>query len=218
MRGMTMTESAISGRRNARVTIDRTRQASGDEARRRAMHAAMTAISELGADRIRMSDIAERAGMSTGHILYHFGHKDRLLYEVLTWSEADLRERFRTDLALLDSPQAKLARFVDVYLPDDRTDERWALWTQVLSRPLSTDDDSAGLVSLTAAWEEILTLIVAEGQEAAVFVDLDAVDFAIRSRALLDGLALDVTTGSPRWKDRSINAFALAALERELLV
>ncbi|CAM5465985.1 hypothetical protein SCALM49S_08978 [Streptomyces californicus] len=63
----------------ARVPIDRKRQSSGDEARERAMRAAMGVIAEKGVAAVRMSDIAARAGMSTGHILYHFGKKGRLL-------------------------------------------------------------------------------------------------------------------------------------------
>src|SRR6478735_12840781 len=66
----------------ARVPIDRKRQPSGDEARERAMRAAISVIAEKGTAALRMSDIAARAGMSTGHILYHFGKKDRLLLEV----------------------------------------------------------------------------------------------------------------------------------------
>ncbi|MFE3074405.1 TetR family transcriptional regulator [Streptomyces sp. NPDC059247] len=42
-----------------------------------------------------MSDIAARAGMSTGHILYPFGRKDRLLLEVPAWSQADLWDRLQ---------------------------------------------------------------------------------------------------------------------------
>lgn len=34
---------------------------------------------------------------------------------------------------------------------------------------------------------------------------------------MLDGIALDVLSGHPRWKDTSARGFALAAIERELL-
>lgn len=117
-----------------RAPADRKRQPSGDEARGRAMRAAISAIAEKGTAAVRMSDIAARAGMSTGHILYHFGRKDRLLLEVLAWSEADLGARFQQAADEAASPAEKLALFVRFYLPRHQGDERYALWTQVLAQ------------------------------------------------------------------------------------
>lgn len=47
----------------------------------------MTAIAEDGLAALTMSALAKRLGTSGGHILYYFGSKDRLLLEVLGWSE-----------------------------------------------------------------------------------------------------------------------------------
>src|SRR5260221_4122699 len=77
-------------RRVPRRTIPR-----GEAARRRAMEAAIAAVAELGGDRGRMVDIAARAGMSTGHILYFVGRTDARLLEGLPAGEPDLVERLR---------------------------------------------------------------------------------------------------------------------------
>src|SRR5260370_41282349 len=76
----------------------------GEAARRRAMEAAIDAGAELGGDRVRMADIAARAGMSTGHILYFFGRKDALLLEALRWSGQDLIEPLQAALSRRRSP------------------------------------------------------------------------------------------------------------------
>ncbi|WP_223206338.1 TetR/AcrR family transcriptional regulator [Streptomyces xanthii] len=72
------------------------------------MRAAISVIAEKGTAALRMSDIAARAGMSTGHILYHFGKKDRLLLEVLAWSQSDLWTRFQQAADQAASPTEKL--------------------------------------------------------------------------------------------------------------
>ncbi|MEU5216857.1 TetR/AcrR family transcriptional regulator [Streptomyces sp. NPDC020807] len=194
---------------------DRKRQRSGDEARERAMRAAVSVIAEKGTAGLRMSDIAARAGMSTGHILYHFGKKDRLLLEVLAWSQADLWARFQDAADRAASPAGKLDVFVRFYLPRHQGDERYALWTQVM---LQSHDEAgrAVLTGLLDGWDERLEAIVREGRERGDFADVDLPEFTIRAVAMLSGLAEDVMFGRSRWQRASPHAFALAALEREL--
>ncbi|MFF9910014.1 TetR/AcrR family transcriptional regulator [Streptomyces sp. NPDC013457] len=179
------------------------------------MQAAISVIAEKGTAALRMSDIAERAGMSTGHILYHFGKKDRLLLEVLAWSQADLWTRFQQATDQAASPAEKLDLFVRFYLPGHQGDERYALWTQVLAQR----HDEAGrriLTELLDGWDERLEAILREGRDLGQFADVDLPEFTIRAVAMLSGLAEDVMFGRSRWQHTSAHAFALAALEREL--
>ncbi|MFE7581456.1 TetR/AcrR family transcriptional regulator [Streptomyces gardneri] len=206
---------AAASRPAARVPIDRKRQPSGDDARERAMRAAVTVIAEKGTAALRMSDIAARAGMSTGHILYHFGKKDRLLLEVLAWSQADLWTRFQEAADRAASPAEKLDLFVRFYLPSHQGDERYALWTQVLAQ----HHDEAGrkiLTELLDGWDERLDAILREGRELGHFADVELPEFTIRAVAMLSGLSEDVMFGRSRWQHTSPHAFALSALEREL--
>ncbi|MGQ4728057.1 MULTISPECIES: TetR/AcrR family transcriptional regulator [Streptomyces] len=199
----------------ALIPIDRKRQPSGDEARGRAMKAAIGVIAEKGTAALRMSDIAARAGMSTGHILYHFGKKDRLLLEVLAWSQADLWARFQEAIDRAATPAEKLDLFVRFYLPTHQGDERYALWTQVLTQR----HDEAGrqiLTELLDSWDERLEAIVREGRDLGHFADVDLPEFTVRAVAMLSGLSEDVMFGRSRWRHASPHAFALAALEREL--
>ncbi|MGI5450698.1 TetR/AcrR family transcriptional regulator [Streptomyces sp. CA-243310] len=213
--GVTGAEAGAASRSATLAPIDRKRQPSGDEARGRAMRAAISVIAEKGTAGLRMSDIAARAGMSTGHILYHFGKKDRLLLEVLAWSQADLWERFQEAADQAASPAEKLDLFVRHYLPDHRGDERYALWTQVLAQR----HDEAGRHILTAlldGWDERLEAILREGRDLGQFADVDLPEFTIRAVAMLSGLSEDIMFGRARWQHASAHAFALSALEREL--
>ncbi|MFE5539356.1 TetR/AcrR family transcriptional regulator [Streptomyces sp. NPDC056519] len=209
------TGAGAASRAAAGAPVDRKRQPSGDEARGRAMRAAISLIAEKGTAALRMSDIAARAGMSTGHILYHFGKKDRLLLEVLVWSQADLWTRFRQAADQAASPAEKLDLFVRFYLPRHQGDERYALWTQVLAQR----HDEAGRSTLTElldGWDERLEAILREGRDRGHFADVDIPEFTIRAVAMLSGISEDVMLGRSRWQRTSAHAFALSALEREL--
>ncbi|MFJ8298105.1 TetR family transcriptional regulator [Streptomyces sp. NPDC094447] len=198
-----------------RAPYARKRQPSGDEARERAMRAAISVIAEKGTAALRMSDIAARAGMSTGHILYHFGKKDRLLLEVLAWSQADLWAGYQEAADQAGTPAEKLDLFIRFYLPRHSGDDRYALWTQVLAQR----HDEAGrkiLTELLDGWDERLDVILREGGERGDFVAVDLPEFTIRAVAMLSGLAEDVMFGRSRWEHTSAHAFALTALLREL--
>jgi AcrR family transcriptional regulator len=190
--------------------------ARGEAARRRAMEAAIDAVAELGGERVRMVDIAARAGMSTGHILYFFGRKDALLLEALRWSEEDLIERLRASLSRLKSPGRKLARFVDLYLPAGTSDPRWILWTQVFAHPPDDQASRHALDSFDRAWEAQLGEIVRDGVARRSFDPVDVEQFVLRSRLLMDGLSVDVLMGSLRLTRQRAIQFALQAMERDL--
>ncbi|MER8096893.1 TetR/AcrR family transcriptional regulator [Streptomyces goshikiensis] len=213
--GAASRSAGAASRSSVGAPVDRRRQPSGDEARGRAMRAAISVIAEKGTAALRMSDIAERAGMSTGHILYHFGKKDRLLLEVLEWSQADLWARFQEAADQAASPAEKLDLFVRSYLPRHPGDERYALWTQVLAQR----HDEAGRRVLTAlldGWDERLEAILREGRNLGQFAAVDLPEFTIRAVAMLSGLSEDIMFGRARWQHASAHAFALSALEREL--
>src|SRR5215470_5793160 len=197
--------------------VPRRRAPRGEAARRRAMEAAIDAVAELGGDRVRMVDIAARAGMSTGHILYFFGRKDALLLEALRWSEQDLIARLRASLSSLRSPGRKLARFVEFYLPTGTSDPRWILWTQVFANPPEDEPARQMLDSFDRAWEAELGAIVADGVARGTFAPVDVDQFVVRSRLLMDGLSVDILMGSVRLTRQRAIPFALQAMDRNLL-
>ncbi|MFK0224742.1 TetR/AcrR family transcriptional regulator [Streptomyces sp. NPDC090303] len=213
--GAAVAGTGAAARSAVRAPVDRKRQPSGDEARGRAMRAAISVIAEKGTAALRMSDIAARAGMSTGHILYHFGKKDRLLLEVLAWSQADLWDQFQRAVDAAASPEEKLDLFVRFYLPRHQGDERYALWTQVLAQR-HDEEGRRVLTALLDGWDERLEAILREGRELGRFAEVDLPEFTIRAVAMLSGLSEDVMFGRSRWQDTSAHAFAVSALAREL--
>jgi AcrR family transcriptional regulator len=152
-----------------------------DDQKQRVLEAAIDAIADVGVDGLRMTDIAQRAGMTPGHILYYFGRKDRILLETLSWSEHDLAVRRRASLGRIRDPQRRLHRFIDLYLPTGPDDTRWNLWTQLLMHPRDDSETAELLAGLNALWQDDLTEILAGDG-----------DRAMRLRYLMDGLAWDM--------------------------
>src|SRR4030042_6124622 len=96
------------------------------------LDAAARVITERGLAETRISDIAERAGVPPGLILYYFDSKDRLLSEALTYANDQFYLRMSREIRRIDSAREQLRRLIDLSVPGylaeyGRLDE-WALW------------------------------------------------------------------------------------------
>ena len=55
----------------------------GRRSRERILQASLDLITEAGIDRVRLAEIARRAGMSSGQLMYYFSSKEHILLETL---------------------------------------------------------------------------------------------------------------------------------------
>ena len=85
---------------------------------------------------LRIADVAEELTVSTGLIHYHFATKDELIEAML----GEVAEReiagVRRALARLTTPEERLAKAIDIYLPSSRRDRAWVLWIDVWGEAL----------------------------------------------------------------------------------
>ena len=184
--------------------IERAHRAEGIDRRARVLEAAMYAITEQGLDAVSMRDIAARAGMSPGHILYYFESKDALLLAVLWWSETDLAVRRRASLARIHERDRAIRRFCEWYLPENSQDPRWHLWIQMHARPPQDEASRGALLEMIQSWIDDFTAIVGDAA------------LAERCCSLMDGLALDILLELPgRTRARALR-IATEALHAEL--
>jgi AcrR family transcriptional regulator len=158
--------------------------------RDRVLGAAMGIIVEKGLDKLRLSEIGERCGMSTGHVLYYFGTKDRILIETLLWSEREVTDERRRSIAGADPGWPQLDTFVETYVPMESADPRWSLWAEVWARRLHTDY-SEELTRVDSEAMDDLRGILSRGRRVGAF-RTPPKDFARRFVPLLDGLSIHV--------------------------
>ncbi len=176
----------------------RARRSKGDERRQRVLEAALSAITERGIPDTRMADIAARAGMSPGHVLYYFRSKAHILTEVLRWNEDRFHEQLRAKLAKTTTARERLMHLVRESIPVGLGDPHWLLWLEVWAisphnRELLEDQELQ-----ERRFQDLLADVIREGQASGEFdPSLDATDAAIRLSVLIDGLAIHVTIGDP---------------------
>ena len=124
----------------ARVTAPALRRggpgstAQGQRSRDRVLQASVDLIAEAGIDQVRVAEIARRAGMSPGQVMYYFTSKENILLEALAWLEHEDTRRRRAALRRIDGGWRQLARFVDLFLPASPVDPSWLLWIEAWAR------------------------------------------------------------------------------------
>jgi AcrR family transcriptional regulator len=163
----------------------------------------MEVITEVGIDQVRLAEIARRAGMSSGQVMYYFDSKEHILLETLAWREQDETSQRQTVLPAAAAGWPQLELFVNLYLPSDLTDPVWILWMEAWARAPHSKQVSKFLDELMQPWRRDLAQIVEQGTQAGAFQPRRPPgDFPIRFCAVLDGLSVlflrqmpDLSTG-----------------------
>ena len=70
----------------------------GRRSRDRVLQAALDLITEAGIDQVRLAGIAQRAGMSSGQVMYYFTSMEHILLETLAWREDEETRQRRAGL------------------------------------------------------------------------------------------------------------------------
>jgi AcrR family transcriptional regulator len=184
--------------------------------RAKVLKAAMEVAAERGPDRVRVQDIAERAGMSPGHVMYYFGKRDRILVDTLLLAESDLAAQRDRRVAGAATPGEALDRLVRLYLPTGADDVRWKLWAQLVARPPRDAETLAAYTAVIDSWATCLAGVIAAGVGSGEFDCDDPEAVAARSCRLMDGYALEVLLGAPGRTRTWAVAQVAEALHREL--
>lgn len=144
-------------------------------------------ISERGIESLTMRDVAERSGVSTGTINYHFKNKENLLI-------AALEEAYRLPKDWAEykgSPEAQLRRIFNSYMLRAKTDRWWFFWVNYLG--YSTRNGKMQ-IRQSERYDKQLRFwarLVADGQEMGEFRDdLDPVETAKDLLTVAHGLVV----------------------------
>jgi AcrR family transcriptional regulator len=207
----------------ARVTAPALRRrgpASTEDGRRsrdRVLKAALDLIIEAGIDRVRLAEIARRAGMSSGQVMYYFTSKEHILLEALAWQEHQDSARCQAALARVTGAWRQLERFVELFLPATHPDPSWILWLEAWARAPHNRQVSRFLEELLNPWRDTLADIVARGVAEGAFVaPAEIGDFTRRFIAVLDGLAIQRLQHMQGSSRKHLTELALYAARLEL--
>ena len=180
------------------------------------LQAACRVVVRDGAHRLRMTSVAEEAGVSKALLHYYFSTRQELLRSAFAYSEERLNESVEDEVAGLASGSERVERAVLISIDTETPfGEQRALWNEVWSS-LRLDDDLKPLVDRSyRAWVERLTELIEEGRaDGSISRAVDAGECAWRLAAVTDGVDSMLYLGLV---DRSrARDLVLGSLEREL--
>ncbi|MGW0994513.1 TetR/AcrR family transcriptional regulator [Streptomyces sp. NPDC002520] len=185
------------------------------ERRDELLRAAIEQIEERGVAAVRIADVAAALGVSNALVLYHFSTKEKLVSAAFAYAaEGDLAH-LRRLLGRRGPALRRLRAAVRWYAPTGQA-KGWRLWIEgwaVALREPALRDVGRGL---DKQWKAALTEVIAEGVAAGEFECPDPAATALRLTALLDGLAVQLTSYPGSVPRTRAQTWVDEALAREL--
>ena len=186
-----------------------------EERRNEILEATCQVLIECGFGATRVVDVADRLGISTGLIHYHFASKDQLLAEAFQWAaEADLA-RLHTEVDRIGTAVERIERLIRLYAHVD-AEPGWMLWIDGWGEALR--DPALQRISqrLDLEWQQVLADLLRLGVAADEFTCADPDATAWRLTALLDGLGLQVTVHEGLLTHEQLLGYVHTAVATEL--
>lgn len=152
--------------------------------------AALRCLQREGYAALTARKIAAEAGMSLGHISYHYASMDALLAEAYVLASEALREAGARQLSDKASPLDRLEAFLNAgftpdFLAPAHLRMRIDLWSAALAHPAIAETERALYARYRSELEAHLAALAAPGREGAIPQVSDLI------MATLDGLWLD---------------------------
>ncbi|MBM7773870.1 AcrR family transcriptional regulator [Actinokineospora baliensis] len=173
--------------------------------------AARQAVIDRGVLDLRLRDVADKAAMSTGSVLYYFPSLAELLFEV----QREAVERFCVDReeAIRDEPdpRRKLIRTIRAGLPTGKDDELCVLIYELGAYARRDPAYAAEHIRLCERQVALYTAILETGSATGEFdLTRDATTIARGLVALEDGLGLHITQAVPTFTTPQAEAILIA--------
>ncbi len=149
-------------------------------------------VIERGFAATRVSDVANRLGVSTGLIHYHFESKELLLAEALRYAAQEDIARLERRLERAPTALAKLDTMFTFDVPE-AGEPSWVLWIDGWGEALRNPTMRRISQDLDIAWKDRLAQIIGAGVESGEFSCEDPQAAAWRLAGLLDGLGVQFT-------------------------
>ncbi|MEV7268860.1 TetR/AcrR family transcriptional regulator [Streptomyces bacillaris] len=181
------------------------------ERREELLRATVEQIEIRGASSVRIADVASALGVSNALVLYHFSTKEKLVAAAFAYAaEADLAH-LRKLLARRTTAVRRLRAAVRWYAPTGQA-KGWRLWIEGWAASLREPALREVAGDLDRRWKTELAEVIEQGAAAGEFRCADPESAAWRLTALLDGLAVQMTSyGGPlpratmlRWTDEAL--------------
>jgi AcrR family transcriptional regulator len=188
-----------------------------EERRQQILEATWHVIAVSGFRSLRLSDVAKRAGVSSGMIHYYFDTKHDLLKAAFARYYEHSMERRQWVMETGEGPLELLKLIVESYLPvEDETLEGWHVWSELWVEGLQESDLRELNEDFYGQWRRLVAGIIRNGQDVGVIRDGSATELANMLIAMIDGLAIQVLLGSKSMTAERMRATCTAFIDEML--
>ncbi|MFI8230335.1 TetR/AcrR family transcriptional regulator [Streptomyces sp. NPDC085900] len=185
------------------------------ERREELLRAAIQQIEARGVAAVRIADVASALGVSNALVLYHFSTKEKLVAAAFTYAAEDDLAHLRKLLGRRTTALRRLRAAVRWYAPTGQA-KGWRLWIEGWAAALREPALREVARDLDKRWKAALAEVIAEGVAAGEFHCPDPFGTALRLTALLDGLAVQLTSYAGAVSRARAQEWVDEALAREL--
>jgi AcrR family transcriptional regulator len=179
------------------------------ERRKQILEAACAVIAKAGLQQLRVADVAQEAGISSGTIHYYFETKKDLVAAAFEFNfAASLRRRRWMRESTVD-PRQRLRDIVESYLPTTRKSlQAWRVWAELWAE--GTRDPALQKVNdeLYGQWRDVVRDAI-----AAIHPKEDPTELANMLIAMMDGLAVQVLLRSKNMPVETMRATCRAFID-----
>ena len=177
----------------------RTRADIAAETRETILNAACEVIAEIGFEKIRMRMVAERAGVSTAALHYHFDTREKLFADALHYSFAHTGADVYEARGEGDTATGRLARIISASLPLTPSLRReWAMWQELWCRAGRDPESRRLAMDLYQAHQDWIQETLEAGIASGEFAACDTVAHAMLISSLCDGYGVQLMFRNPR--------------------
>ncbi|WP_327319351.1 TetR/AcrR family transcriptional regulator [Streptomyces sp. NBC_01235] len=185
------------------------------ERREELLRAAIEQIEARGVAAVRIADVAAALGVSNALVLYHFSTKEKLVADAFAYAAEDDLARLRKLVGRRSTALRRLRSAVRWYAPTGQA-KGWRLWIEGWAVSLREPALREVARDLDKEWKAALAEVIAEGVAAGEFRCPDPAGTALRLTALLDGLAVQLTSYAGAVSRARAQEWVDEALAREL--
>ncbi|WP_406320307.1 TetR/AcrR family transcriptional regulator [Streptomyces sp. NBC_00519] len=185
------------------------------ERREELLRAAIGQIEARGVAAVRIADVASALGVSNALVLYHFSTKEKLVAAAFTFAAEDDLGHLRKLLGRRTTALRRLRSAVRWYAPTGQA-KGWRLWIEGWAAALREPALQEVTRDLDREWKAAIAEVIAEGVAAGEFRCPDPQGTALRLTALLDGLAVQMTSYAGTVSRARAQEWVEEALAREL--
>ncbi|MEY2968880.1 MAG: hypothetical protein RIQ64_1507 [Actinomycetota bacterium] len=161
-----------------------------EERRQEILETTCRVVIERGFAGTRVSDVAQRLGISTSLVHYHFDSKESLLAEAFAHYARTALQELEEYVFEVPGPNEQLARAIQDFVPEGSDDLEWMLWIDAWGEALRNPSMRRISQELDERGVALIESIVERGNATADFDCPDPRRAAMRLMGLIDGLAV----------------------------